>query len=200
MTWPTVEDARALHTKHAPTPAALELIHTHCEIVAALALDLADRGRLDVDHDLVRIGALVHDIGVYTLYEPDGTITPGTYIRHGVAGHAILQAEGWPDQIARICSCHTGVGLTRQDIEHQHLPIPPGDYTAVTREEKLVMYADKFHTKASPPSFLTPDAYARDVARFGPDKEAIFAEFRAAFGDPDLEPLRARYAHALRSE
>lgn len=200
MIWPTDEDARALHAKYAPSPAALDLVHTHCEIVAAIALQLADRCQDAVDQDLVRIGALVHDIGVHTLYQPDGTIVPGSYIRHGVAGHAILQAEGWPDQLARICSCHTGVGLTRQDVESRNLPIPPGDYLAVTREERLVMYADKFHTKTRPPAFLTPTAYARDIARFGPDKEAAFARLREEFGDPDLEPLRARYAHALRSE
>ncbi|MFH8798233.1 HD domain-containing protein [Streptomyces sp. NPDC017936] len=199
MTWPTAEDARLLHAKYAPSPEAFDLVHTHCEIVAALALQLADRCAQDLDRDLVRVGALVHDVGVYALYRPDGTIAPGTYVRHGVAGHAILRAEGWPRPLARICSCHTGVGLTRQDIERLSLPVPPGDYTARTPEERLVMYADKFHTKTRPPAFLTYRAYARDVARFGPGKEEVFARLREEFGEPDLEPLRARYPHAVRS-
>lgn len=42
----------------------------------------------------------------------------------------------------------------------QNLPVPPADYLAETAEERLVMYADKFHSKSRPTRFLSPDAYA----------------------------------------
>jgi hypothetical protein len=32
---PTDSQIRALHERHAPTPEAFELVHTHCEIVCA---------------------------------------------------------------------------------------------------------------------------------------------------------------------
>ena len=196
---PSDDDVRALHLKYAPTSEVFDLVHTHCEIVSRICRQLV--GCADgVDKDLARAGALLHDIGVYRLYGPDGRIAPGTYIRHGVVGYEILRAEGLPDRLARFCSHHTGVGLTRDDIMEQGLPIPVGDYVAETREERLVMYADKFHSKSSPPTFLSADAYAADVARFGPGKEAAFAALRAEFGEPDLDRLRACYRHGYRSD
>jgi uncharacterized protein len=60
------------------------------------------------------------------------------------------------------------------------------------------MYADKFHSKTSPPTFVTGDTYAEDVRRFGEDKAATFEALRAEFGEPDLTPLIKAYGHALR--
>ncbi|GGS41119.1 hypothetical protein GCM10010270_08680 [Streptomyces violaceus] len=78
------------------------------------------------------------------------------------------------------------MGLTRHDIVSQGLPLPPADYLAVTEEEELVMYADKFHTESRPSAFLSPDEYAAHVRRFGADKVTAFQTLRAEFGDPDL--------------
>ncbi len=92
---------------------------------------------------------------------------------------------------------HTGVGLTRDDVERQELPLPVADYVAETGEEQLVMYADKFHTKTTPPAFVSFDTYAAHVVRFGTEKVAAFHALRARFGEPDLASLSARYGHAL---
>jgi uncharacterized protein len=59
------------------------------------------------------------------------------------------------------------------------------------------MYADKFHSKTSPPAFLTAGAYAARVRRFGADKVAAFESLRARFGEPDLAPLIAHYGHRV---
>ncbi|MDW6063009.1 HD domain-containing protein [Streptomyces sp. FXJ1.4098] len=196
MILPTVDDIRALHEKYAPTREAFHLVYTHCEIVWKVAEQLlaADGHRLD--SDLVRAGALLHDIGVYRLYDNGGRLRVGDYIRHGVLGHTILCQEGFPERLCRFCSCHTGVGLTRHDIERQELPLPVADYVAETAEEQLVMYADKFHTKANPPAFVSFDMYAAHVVRFGTEKVDAFHALRARFGEPDLATLRARYGHA----
>ncbi|GAA2143314.1 HD domain-containing protein [Kitasatospora kazusensis] len=189
MTLPTARSLRALHAKYAPTPEALALVLSHCEIVARIAMGLAARTGCRADPGLVEIGALLHDIGVYQ-------VGSGHYIRHGVLGHEILRAEGLPESLCRFASCHTGVGLTRQDIESQQLPIPAGDYVAETAEERLVMYADKFHSKSTPPRFLDAAAYAARVARFGPDKATGFSALVTEFGEPELGPLVAEYGHA----
>ncbi|MCG0286242.1 HD domain-containing protein [Streptomyces sp. PSAA01] len=197
MTLPTVDEVRALHEKYAPTREALDLVYTHCEIVCHIAEQLLARAGLRLDASLVRAGALLHDIGVYRLYDPMGRLDEGNYIRHGILGHEILRQEGLPESVCRFCSHHTGVGITRDDIRAQKLDLPSADYTADTTEEQLVMYADKFHSKTSPPKFLTADSYATYVRRFGSDKVDAFQLLRARFGDPDLMSLQARYGHPL---
>ena len=191
---PTDSEILALHEKYAPSPEALDLVYTHCAIVGRIAEQLLGRASAafpgaGVNADLVRAGALLHDIGVYRLYDEAGNLDHAGYIRHGVLGYEVLEAEGLAAGICRFASCHTGVGISRQDVIRQRLPLPLADYLARTPEEKLVMYADKFHTKSSPPRFLAPDAYAASVRRFGEDKVAAFAAMRAQFGDPDLTQL-----------
>src|ERR1700761_7182108 len=129
----------------------------------------------------------------------DGWLDHTSYLRHGVLGYELLRAEGLPEELCRFCSRHTGVGLSREDVRRQRLPLPPGDYEAETGEEQLVMYADKFHSKTDPPVFLTADTYASAVGRFGPGKEAAFAALRARFGEPDLTTLAAEYGYGVAS-
>jgi uncharacterized protein len=194
---PSDEQIRALHRKYATTPPAFDLVYGHSQIVHEVAQQLLDRNHLDLDADLVRAGSLLHDIGVYRLYGEDGQLDQASYLRHGILGHDLLKAEGLPEALGRFCSRHTGMGLSRDDVQRQHLPLPPGDYRAETGEEQLVMYADKFHSKTDPPVFLTADAYASFVKRFGPGPEATFAALRARFGEPDLTPFAAAYGYGF---
>ncbi len=187
----------ALHRKYAPGPRALAVVRTHCQIVAAVAAQLHAKSGSRADPRLVRAGSLLHDIGAYLLYDGDGRLGTAGYIRHGVLGHQLLAAEGFPEEICRFASCHTGAGITREDVIRQRLPLPPGDYVASTAEEALVMYADKFHTKSEPPAFLTAGEYAARIRRFGPGSEAAFAAMRAVFGEPDLVPLSRAYGHRI---
>jgi uncharacterized protein len=176
---PTDSEIRALHAQYAPTREAFELVHGHCRIVCELAEQVIARNNLAVDVDLVRAGALLHDLGVYRL---DGS----DYIRHGVLGYELLQELGFPDVLCRFCSHHTGVGVSREDVVQQKLPIPPGDYLAETPEEELVMYADKFHSKSNPPRFVTAAAYQAAVLRFGIDKATRFTALLHRYGEPTL--------------
>ncbi|AEV85033.1 phosphohydrolase [Actinoplanes sp. SE50] len=194
---PSDAEIRQLHERVAPTPEAFDLVWTHCEIVCRIAEQLMARRELGVDPDLVRAGCLLHDIGVYRLYGRDGVLDYPNYIRHGLLGHQLLEAQGWPDYLCRFCSCHTGVGVTRADVLDQGLPLPPGDYVAETPEETLVMYADKFHSKKNPPVFVSAAAYTVSVARFGPGKAQRFGEMVTAYGEPDLLPLATGYGHRL---
>ncbi|WP_149257172.1 HD domain-containing protein [Actinomadura sp. K4S16] len=197
MEIPGTDEIRALHERYAPGAAAFEAVWTHCVIVSEIAERLVEEAGLAVDADLVRAGCLLHDLGVYRLYGPSGQIDLTGYVRHGVLGHAILREEGFPEEICRFCSCHTGVGLTRDDIARQGLPVPPGDYVAVTGEERLVMYADKFHSKTEPPTFVSAGTYAGRVRRYGEDKVTVFEAMRESFGEPDLGPLMEKYGHGV---
>jgi uncharacterized protein len=197
MRIPDDAEILALHERYAPTPEALNVVYPHCRIVCEIAEQLHARSGTDADISLVRAGALLHDVGVYRLYDAAGRLDQAGYIRHGLLGYELLRAEGLPEPVCRFAVRHTGVGLTREDVLRQGLPLPPADYVAETPEEALVMYADKFHTKTAPPAFLTPAAYAAYVRRFGADKVAAFAAMRAAFGDPDLAPLTAAYGQRV---
>jgi uncharacterized protein len=199
MRIPTDEEILALYEKHAPTAKALDLVYTHCVIVCGIAEQLHSRLNpgSDIDIGLVRAGSLLHDVGVYRLYDKAGNLDGGNYIRHGILGHELLQEEGLPEAICRFASHHTGVGLTRDDVIAQRLPLPPADYLAETGEERLVMYADKFHSKTIPPVLLTAPAYAAKVRRFGEEKVAAFQAMRADFGDPDLAPFSDAYGHRI---
>jgi uncharacterized protein len=195
---PSDEEIRSLHKEHAPDGAAFDSVYTHCRIVCEIAEQLYDRSGVGGDIDLVRAGCLLHDIGVYRLYDAGGVLDHANYIRHGILGQELLRKAGYPEEICRFAAHHTGVGLTSDDVLRQELPLPPGDYLAESEEERLVMYADKFHSKSTPPRFLTADAYAARVRRFGDDKLAAFQALRAAFGEPGLAPLQANHGHRVR--
>ncbi|MEV6348396.1 HD domain-containing protein [Actinoplanes sp. NPDC051851] len=182
---------RELHAELAPSREAFDLVWTHCRIVCRIAEQLL-AGQPRLDADLVRAGALLHDVGVYRLMADEH------YIRHGLLGYQALRERGYPERLSRFCNHHTGVGLTADDVARQHLPLPPGDYLAETGEEELVMYADKFHSKSTPPRFVTAASYGIAVSRFGDDKAAIFTGMVDRFGEPDLESLAAEFQHPIR--
>jgi uncharacterized protein len=197
MRVPTDAEIQALHERYAPTAAARDSVYTHCVIVAGIAGQLHDRSGLGGDIALVRAGCLLHDVGVYRLYDADGVLDHANYIRHGILGYELLREQGFPEVICRFASHHTGVGLTRDDVIRQELPLPPCDYLAETAEERLVMYADKFHSKSTPPALWSADAYAARVRRFGADKVTAFEALRAEFGEPDLAPFSRAYGHRV---
>ncbi|MFI0406897.1 HD domain-containing protein [Actinomadura sp. 3N508] len=195
MRIPTDAEIRALHERYAPTADAFELVWTHCAIVCEIAEQIMDGGGFDVNKDLVRAGCLLHDIGVYRLYDAAGALDHTNYIKHGLLGHELLRGEGFPEVICRFCSCHTG--LTRDDIERQKLPIPVADYLAESAEERLVAYADRFHSKTDPPTFVSAGSYIVWARRFGEHKIAMFQAMREDFGEPDLAALAADRGHAI---
>ena len=93
---PADREILALHRDVAPTREAFESVYPHCVLVCQIAEQLfAD---LEVDADLVRAGALLHDIGVYRLYGPTGELNTVEYVRHGVLGHELLADLGFPDE------------------------------------------------------------------------------------------------------
>lgn len=199
FTLPTDQQIEDLHRKYASSEEAFTLIYTHCQVVDAIAAQLLQSSTVALDKDLVHVGCMLHDIGVYPLIDEEGRIKKG--VTHGVEGEKILQAEGYPEVLWRIASHHTGVGLSEQDVIEQGIPIPVADYTARTDEERLVMYADKFHTKKNPPNdppcFCTFDWYRDSVQQFGQDKAEKFDNLAELFGKPDLNPLSERFSYKI---
>lgn len=109
-------------------------IINHCETVAELATEIADackeRG-LDVNLELVEIGALLHDIGRSKTHS----------VHHAVVGEEITKSLGLPEPIISIIKRHVGGGITAK--EAKRLGWPKDIYIPQTLEEKIVSYADK---------------------------------------------------------
>ena len=197
MKLPTFDEINMLHKKYAPSSEAFESVWKHCQIVGRISLQVADN-YYPTNRELLEAGALLHDIGVYRLYK-NGVIDEAHYITHGLLGYELLKEEGLDEALCRFALLHTGVGITKEDIGKQNLPLPLRDYLAETNEEKIVMYTDKFHSKTNPPTFNSATWYTEYLrSKFGEDKAQQFQLFIEEFGEPDLEPLVSSFGHAIR--
>jgi uncharacterized protein len=192
--FPDENEIKTIHKKYAPSVDAFNRIFTHCLIVWDIAKSIIEEKQLNVNVELVKAGCLLHDIGAYSLFK-DGWFDENMYITHGIRGYDLLKTEGYDEQLCRIAAHHTGVGLSRDDIKQQNLPLPDQEFLAETIEEELVMYADKFHSKH--PRFNSYESYRQTVAKFGEGKAKRFDELSSRFGIPDLRDLSKKYKQPL---
>lgn len=175
-----------------------EIVWTHSLIISEIAIQICNsletKYGIRSNLELAQIGSLVHDIGVYQCYDdemyPDKNAP--MYISHGLLGEKILRGEGYSIEIARFASCHTGTGLTIEDIEKDNLPYPKKDFIAITLEEEIVMYADKFHSKY--PCFSTFEKQRELLSKFNPIKGIKMDLFKQKFGIPNLDNLEHKYS------
>lgn len=157
-----------------------------------------------IDEHLVVIGGLLHDIGTYRVLKHDGTdgeplqFNGPEYIRHGILGYEYLLEQGVAEEIAQFARNHTGVGLTKDDVVRQGLPLPPADYVPMNLEQELVMVADKYNSKSLPPKFLTADAYTVRAERFGEENKRRWLDLLDQYGVVDVEPMAAEYGMVLK--
>jgi len=107
-----------------------ERVIRHILAVKEVALRIADEVRVPVDRELVRMGALLHDIG--------RARTHG--IEHAVVGAGMAREMGVDERIVRIIERHIGAGITAD--EARALGLPDKDFVPRTPEEKIVAYAD----------------------------------------------------------
>lgn len=101
----------------------------HCKAVCKKALELSSNFD-DIDVELVKTGALLHDIGRCQTNDID----------HAIIGAKILKGLGFSDSVANIALRHIGAGIPRK--EAIELGLPPQDYIPLTLEEKIVAHAD----------------------------------------------------------
>jgi len=194
-----IADIIALHKKYAPSDEIYGLVLTHSQIIYDIALQLIEKEAFPINRELVQTGALLHDIGAYPLFGSNSKLREGiSYVSHGIEGEKILKREGFPEAIWRFAAHHTGVGLSKQDIIIQKLPLPIEDYLAESDEELLIMYADKFHSKTTPPYINSFEWCREDLAQYGEDKVIKFDNMAVKFGIPSLKPLSSKYSYTIR--
>lgn len=102
----------------------------HSKAVMLKATDLASRFGSNVNMDLVKAGAMLHDVG--------RSKTNG--VKHAIVGANILRFNGVPPEIVKIVERHIGAGITKEEAEL--IGLPAIDYLPITLEEKLVAHAD----------------------------------------------------------
>jgi uncharacterized protein len=111
-----------------------EKVVDHCRVVADFAVEIAEACKkkgLKVDVDLVRIGALLHDIGRAKTHAVD----------HGVVGAQIARDLNLSDAVVFIIERHVGSGITKHEAEKLGWPVK--SYVPESLEERIVSYADK---------------------------------------------------------
>jgi uncharacterized protein len=153
-----------------------EKVINHCRAVAELALETAsalkERG-VEIDFELVEIGALLHDIGRSKTHSVD----------HGVIGAEIVKSAGLPDSVVSIVKRHVGGGITA--IEAEELGWPKDVYVPVTLEEKVVSYADKLIEKGKrAPIDVTIEKFERKMQHEAAERvRKLYDEITGLIGD-----------------
>ena len=183
-------DYQSIINKYYPDDNELRrLLLVHSRSVADKALSICDRHpEWGLDCEFIEAAAMLHDIGIIQCDAP-GIHCYGSrpYIQHGLAGEEMLLACGEGlEAYARVCSHHTGAGITREEILQQQLPLPlPDDdsepYMPETLEEKLICYADKFFSKTRLEQEKTYEHAERSLAKFGKAGVNRFREWHELF-------------------
>lgn len=127
--------------------------------VAKLAVEIAEKLEICIDTDLVKEGALNHDIGRASTQGVD----------HAVRGAEIARRLGIEERVVRIIERHVGAGIPQG--EAARLGLPPGEYVPVTPEEIVVAYADNLVQGESIVSY--EKALSRFRRYFGGDHPAV---------------------------
>lgn len=103
----------------------------HSVKVAEKALEIAARTHADLDMELVGRGALFHDLGKAKTHA----------IEHGQLGAQMGASLGLPVAVTAVMEKHIRGGLSAEEALELRLPVK--DYTLVTLEERIIIYADR---------------------------------------------------------
>jgi uncharacterized protein len=127
---PSAEEAIKILIENGCSPRVID----HCKAVAELAVNIATRCKrngINVNVQLVHIGALLHDLGRSKTHS----------VHHVIVGAEIARSANLPSDIISIIERHVGGGISSE--EASKLGWPKKDYLPKTIEEKIVAYADK---------------------------------------------------------
>ena len=182
----TTIEAKKLLKKYYPEGSMVfRYLYEHSMAVAAHAVKIAEMyPELGLDIKFIRSSAILHDIGIFMTHNPGiGCYGEYPYLAHGYLGREILEKEGFPKH-ALVCERHVGVGINKEEIIRNKLPLPHRDMIPLTVEEKIVCYADKFYSK-KPGKLSTPkniDKILKNMEKYGPEKAAVFRGFIEKYG------------------
>ena len=158
----------------------------HASLVTAKSLKIAKKLGLSAEQQtFIEEAAMLHDIGIVKVDAYRDSFNGNLpYLCHAPAGREILEREGLPRH-ALVAERHVGVGISKQEILQQQLPLPTRDMMAESIEEKIISWADLFFSKT--PSRLwrekSLDEVQRSVERYGERQVNVFHAWLTEFGD-----------------
>lgn len=165
------------------------LYHTlvdHSRAVAETSLTISRNLKArDVDTDFIEQAAMLHDIGIFlTRAESIGCTGNHPYVCHGFLGRELLDKEGLPEKFGLVCERHTGAGITKENIQFNHLPLPIRDMVPVTLEEKIICVADKYHSKSPKKKDrpITTASIIKELEEISPGHASRFKTWSEEFG------------------
>ena len=177
-------DYQAIIDKYYPSENELRrILLIHSRQVADRCMKIAKQHpELKLDEEFLVEAAMLHDIGIFQCDAPSiQCFGSEPYICHGAIGGRILREEGWPRH-ALVCERHTGTGLSREQIERQHLPLSSdGIYEPEALEEQVVCYADKFYSKTHLEHERSVIEAAQSLEKFGEKGVKRFLEWAHMF-------------------
>lgn len=157
------------------------LLITHSEMVMNKALAIASK--FDVDMDFIKEASLLHDIGIMFTNAPEIYCYGSQhYLCHGYLGAELLEKEGL-EAHALVCERHTGVGISKEEIIANNLPLPHRDMKPQSLEEKIICYADNFFSKNVQrlQQEKTVDEVIKPLKKFGDSKVKTFLTWHEKF-------------------
>lgn len=167
-----------------PGTTAYHFLTHHSRLVAVKAVEIAERvAHLAPDKKFIEEAAMLHDIGIFFTDAPKlGCFGYKDYLCHGYLGRELLEKEGLPRH-ALVCERHVGVGITREEVKSNSLPLPDRDMVPVSLEEKIICFADKFFSKSEHDLLHEkPLKKVREmIAVYGTEKLRTFDEWAKLF-------------------
>ena len=119
---PSVVDPFAIIEFFYPDTPLRKLLILHSTQVCNKALAIAENSDVTLDLEIIRTGAMLHDIGIGHCHAPSILcVGSANYIEHGTLGAAMLRQYGAAhgldlEKYALICEHHTGSGITAAEV------------------------------------------------------------------------------------
>ncbi len=157
-----------------------KILLAHLILVRDKALEIATSlPHLNPDMKFIEEASMIHDMGIFRTNAPDIACKgEEPYIKHGVIGREIIENEGFPVH-ALVCERHVGIGLSKDEIIAQKLPLPHRNMLPQSIEEKIICIADKFFSKnpKKQGKIFTLDDIRSEVERYGKGPLTRLEEF-----------------------
>jgi uncharacterized protein len=136
---------------------------------------------MNLNKQFIYEAAILHDIGIFKTNAPEiYCFGDYPYICHGYLGSDLLKEEGFPLH-ALVCERHTGVGLSKEKIISEHLPLPERDLLPVSLEEKLICFTDKFYSKMHINKEKSIDKVRKSLSKHGNEAVKQFDDWCKLF-------------------
>lgn len=143
-----VDYFKIIHKYIKPGSLTYSLYIPHVSLITAKSIRIGKKlGLPNNNLRFIEEAAMLHDIGIIRVNDEElGCKGKLNYLCHGTEGRKILENEKLVKH-AKVAENHTGVGIFKDEIENNELPLPRKDILAITLEEKIISYADLFFSK-----------------------------------------------------